>query len=349
MKGKRKAMAGFRITMADISRMAGVSVASVSKVVNGDFSRVSRETRERILRVVRETHYQPNRLARGLATKRTGILGLLVSDITNPFFAALAKGVEDRASASRYNVILCNTDDLPEREEAYVDILRQTAVEGVIVTGGERMQQGMLKERLTRWSIPFVTIERYIDESTVGVFLDNVKGTYMATRHLLDRGHRRIAFIGGDAALAPERNNRLAGYRDAMAGSDVGYDASLVRLGTYHIETGSRMSADLLDAGLGFTAVVCGNDLIAFGVVNALRERGRSVPDDVSVIGYDDIFMASMFQPHLTTIRQPIYRMGSYAIESLLALIQGEAVTERVRVFEPELVERDSVRSLREG
>ena len=344
MAAKRRTAGDFRITMADISRMAGVSVASVSKVVNGDYSRVSRETRERILRVVRETHYQPNRLARGLATKRTGILGLLVSDITNPFFAALAKGVEDRANASRYNVILCNTDDLPEREAAYADILRQTAVEGVIVTGGQRMDQGLLTERLSRWSIPFVTIERYIDEQTVGVFLDNVKGTFMATRHLLDKGHRRIAFIGGDAALATERNNRLVGYRDAMTGSDVGYDASLVRLGTYHIETGSRMIAELLDAGVGFTAVVCGNDLIAFGVVNALRERGRSVPEDVSVIGYDDIFMASLFQPHLTTIRQPIYQMGSYAVESLLSLVQERTVAQRVRVFEPELVERDSVR-----
>lgn len=332
------------VTIKDISKAANVSIATVSKVLNGDYSRVSEATKERVLKIAREMNYVPNRLARGLVSNHTHILGLIVSDITNPFFAEMAKGVENKAAKLGYNVILCNTDEDMAREAAYIDVLLQYNVDGVIITSSAISEnEHILKLRDN--ATPFVSIDRYIDDETYSVFLDNFKGSYVATEYVIKNGHRRIAYIGGDIMLKIP-NQRLEGYYKALDDYGIERDESLVRLGTYHLESGYDAACNLLDSGCKFTAIVCGNDLIALGAVRAIKERYLRIPDDISIIGYDNIYLATLMEPPLTTIKQPIYDMGDYAVDIMIKLINQEQVDPKIYYFVPELVERQSVKAL---
>jgi LacI family transcriptional regulator len=331
-------------TIKDISRLANVSIAAVSKVVNGDYSSVSETTKERILQIVKEMNYKPNRIARGLVTNKTNIIGLLVSDITNPFFATLAKGVEDRAGSYGYNVLLCNTDEKAEKESTYVDLLLQYNAAGVIVTSSSNPENKHILE-LAQYNTSFVSIDRSVSADTYSIFVDNFRGTYVSTEYLIQNGHTRLAFIGGEPP-GTGINQRLNGYLQALRDCKLQEDSQLICIDTYHSESGYKNVNMLLNKGLSFTGVVCGNDLIAFGVVKALKERGLRVPEDVSIIGFDDIYLAAMFEPGLTTIRQPIYDMGSHAVDVLIRLIKGEPVKEKLKYFGPELVERDSVTNI---
>ncbi|AEE96949.1 LacI family DNA-binding transcriptional regulator [Mahella australiensis] len=332
------------VTIKDISKKANVSIATVSKVLNGDYSRVSEATKEKILKIAREMNYVPNRLARGLVSNHTHILGLIVSDITNPFFAEMAKGVEDKAAKCGYNVILCNTDDDMDREAAYINVLLQYNVDGVIITSSAISDnQHILKLRDS--NTPFVAIDRYIDDDTYSVFLDNFKGSYIATEYIIKKGHKRIAYIGGDVMLKIP-NQRLEGYYKALGDYGMERDEKLVRIGTYHVESGYNDACALLDSGCQFTAVVCGNDLIALGVARAIKEHDLRIPDDISIIGYDNIYLSTLMDPPLTTIKQPIYDMGDHAVDVIIRLINGEQINEKIHYFIPELVERQSVRQL---
>ena len=331
-------------TIKDISRLANVSIAAVSKVTNGDYSSVSETTKERILKIVKELKYKPNRIAKGLVTNKTNIIGLMVSDITNPFFASLAKGVEDRAGSYGYNVILCNTDEKSEKEITYIDLLLQYNAAGVIVTSSPNPEKEHILE-LAENNTPFVAIDRSISTNNYSIFVDNFRGTYISTEYLIQKGHTKLAFIGGEPP-GTGINQRLNGYLQALRDYTLEENGELVCIDTYHSESGYKNANMLLDKGFSFTGVVCGNDLIAFGVIKALKERGLRVPEDISIIGYDDIYLSSLFDPSLTTIRQPIYDMGSHAVDVLIRLIKGENVIEKVKYFGPELVERDSVANI---
>jgi LacI family transcriptional regulator len=331
-------------TIKDIGRLANVSIAAVSKVVNGDYSSVSEATKERILKISKELNYKPNRMARGLVTSKTNILGLMVSDITNPFFAALAKGVEDRAGTYGYNVLLCNTDEKSEKEITYVDLMLQYNAAGVIVTSSSNPESEHILE-LAEHNTPFVSIDRSISSNNYSIFVDNFRGTYVAAEHLIKNGHTKLAFIGGEPP-GTGINQRLNGYLQALRDYKIEENCQLVCIDSYHSESGYRNVNMLLNKGLSFTGVVCGNDLIAFGVIKALKERGLKIPEDISIIGFDDIYLSALFDPSLTTIRQPIYEMGSHAVDVLIRLIKGENVIEKVKYFGPELVERDSVANI---
>jgi LacI family transcriptional regulator len=331
-------------TIKDISRLANVSTASVSKVVNGDYKSVSESTRDKILQIAKELNYKPNRLARSLVTNQTNILGLIVTDITNPYFSSLAKGVEDRAGSCGYNVILCNTDDNQAKEATYIDVLLEYNVAGVIITGMANPDSSQIQD-IVKSKIPLVSIDRYVSPDTISVFLDSFRGTYLSTEYLIKKGHKKIAFISGDAALKLP-NQRLNGYLQALRDYNMEEDKSIIKLGTYHMENGYETARSFLDNHADFTSIVCGNDLIAFGAIKAIKERGLSVPGDISVIGFDDIYLSSIFEPALTTIRQPIYDIGSYAVDVMIRLVKNEAVNQKIKYFGPEIIERDSVRNL---
>lgn len=331
-------------TIKDISRLAKVSTTAVSKVMNGDYRSVSEITRKRILQVAKELNYKPNRIARGLATNRTNIIGLIVTDITNPYYSSLAKGVEDKAGSCGYNVILCNTDDNAGKEATYIDVLLEYNVAGVIITGMTNPESSQIQEIVQR-KIPLVSIDRYISPEVISVFLDSFRGTYLSTEYLIQKGHGKIAFIGGDANLKLP-NQRLNGYLQALRDYKLQERADLIRLGSYHMEHGYRSTLSLLGSGADFTSIVCGNDLIAFGAIKAIKEKGLGVPDDISVVGFDDIYLSSMFEPALTTIRQPIYDIGGYAVDVMIRLVKKEKVNEKIKYFGPEIVERNSVKSL---
>lgn len=332
------------VTIKDISREAGVSTASVSKVLNGDYRNVSEETKNKILRIARELKYRPNRLARGLVNNRTNIIGLIVSDITNPYFAELAKGIENRADEAGYKLILCNTDEDEEKERSYINMTLEYNLDGVIITGSEKSTSNSIVE-LQSYNIPYVSIDREQGDEDYRVYVGNLEGSYIATEHIIKNGHTKIAFIGG-TGMPGSRNLRLEGYLKALTEYGIEPDDSLIKIGNYHKETGYDYAKFLIENGSEFTAIVCGNDLIAFGALNAIKDNGLKCPDDISLFGYDDIYLTELTDPKLTTIKQPSAEIGNYAMEVLLKLMKNEPVEEKVKCFVPYLVERDSVKRI---
>lgn len=330
-------------TIKDVSRLAGVSIASVSKVMNGDYSGVSEETKQRILEAAGQLQYRPNRLARSLVKKQTRIIGLLIPDVSNPYYADFAGGAEEEAERNGYNLILCNTQDRAEKEKKYLDMLLEYNVGGLILTG---ITEGYEESSriLRSCGVPYAVIDRMDPYAPIAFSSNGQRGTYLSTEYLIRLGHRDIAFIDGNgkAGLGAMENPRLRGYESAMRAYGFSVDPERMREGSFTIESGYRCAAQLLGEGIPVTAFVCTNDLIAFGVIKAVREAGRQVPQDVSVIGYDDIALCSCFEPKLTTIRQNSHEVGAQMCRMLLERIREERSDSVVRSAEPELIVRDS-------
>lgn len=330
------------ITIKDIARMADVSIATVSRVINHKNEGVSEETRSRILRIVKETDYYPNRIARGLVTKKTNILGLILPDITNPFFPGIARGVEDTASKYGYNIILCNSDNKSEKEETYINILTENNVDGIICTSVTGFNNERMKKHKQK-KIPFVFLDRSLYRENIPVvYSDGTYGMYEMVKYVIKEGHRRIAYISG-----PEDNSssaqRMTGYRQAIQMAGIPYDPDIVAIGSYQIKDGNECMRRLLESGHDFTAVVCANDLMAVGALDELKSREIKVPEEISITGYDDIYAAGITSPKLTTVAQPVYEMGCYAVEQLVGLIRGEKLVQSEIRLKPELIIRQSV------
>ncbi|REE56444.1 LacI family transcriptional regulator [Paenibacillus taihuensis] len=332
------------VTIKDISKEAGVSIAAVSKVINGDYSNVSSDTKNKILRIAKELNYRPNRLARGLVSNRTNIIGLIVPDIANPYFAELAKGIENNANKFGYKLILCNTDEDVEKANAYIDVLFEYNVDGVIISGSESSTSSRIQQ-LHNSNVPVVAIDGDLGAEAYNVYAGNLEGSFIATEHIIQSGHKLIAFIGGDGV--PGRGNlRLDGYLKAMRQYEISVNYDLIKLGNYQMETGYLYTKLLIESGQPFTSIVCGNDMIAFGALNAIKDKGLRVPKDISLIGYDDIYLTTMMEPKLSTIKQPLTEISSYAVEVLVKLMQKEEAGDKVKCFVPHLVCRDSVQKL---
>ncbi len=330
-------------TLKDVSRLAKVSIASVSKVINGDYSGVSEETKERILSSAQQLHYRPNRLARSLVKKQSKIVGLLIPDVSNPYYADLAKGAEEETERNNYNLILCNTQDRAEKERKYLNMLLEYNVDGLILTGLTDPYEEST-ELLHQYTVPYVVIDRTDPHAPAAFYSNGQRGTYLSTEYLIRLGHRKIAFVGGDEKAGPLGldSPRLHGYESALRAYGIPQDSHLIREGSYTIESGYRCARGLMESGGAMTAFVCTNDLIAFGVIKAVREMGLQVPRDISVIGYDDIALCSYFEPRLTTIRQDSRELGKNVCRMLLELAREERSGTVVRSVEPELIVRDS-------
>lgn len=327
-------------TIREVAEAAGVSVATVSRVVSGSEHRVAGATRSRVLAAVARLRYQPNLVAQGLKNRVTRMIGLIVPDISNPFFPAIARGIEDVANQAGLAVLLCNTYEDLAKERSYLALLRKRMVDGLIfaTVGANTEHLRMLR----RQRMPAVLIARApggVDMDAV--LVDNRRGEREAVEHLLRLGHRRIAFIGGPAIL-PVAGERLAGYRDALGAAGIRLDPTLVFDGGFRPEGGAAAVEALLRRRVKFTAIVAANDLMAIGAMEDLHRRGRRLPDDVAVVGFDDITFASLVEPPLTTIAQPKYQMGRLAMERLLELLNGGASRPRRLVLEPRLVVRES-------
>ncbi|BDG62356.1 LacI family DNA-binding transcriptional regulator [Caldinitratiruptor microaerophilus] len=333
-------------TIRDVARAAGVSQSTVSRALNGS-GYVSPATRARVLAAAAQLHFRPSHVARSLVSKATHTLGLLLPDITNPFFPAIARGVEDAAARAGYAVILCNTDRDPAHEEHYLAILRQRQVDGLVLIASS----AAVGHRIARADFPAVV---FVDRVPPGaeadaVVVDNREGVRTATRHLLGLGHRRIAFVGGSAGSGTSED-RLAGYLAALAEAGLNPDPGHIRAGDFTYDGGYAAGRALLGSPDRPTAVVAANDLMAIGVLRAAAELGLRVPDDVAVVGYDDIPLAGMLNPPLTTVAQPTYEMGERAARMLLERLAGKAPPEPRRVVLPaRLVVRRSCGAGRDG
>lgn len=328
------------VTIREVARQAQVSTATVSRVLNGS-GPVAEATRQRVRQAVIDLAYEPNAVARSLVSSSTHTIGILLPDISNPFFPELVKGVQLLADDRRYTLLLLNTEASAIREASALSTLRGKRVDGVVMVGlTTRPEQ--IKEVLGT-EIPVVVLDRAMRPGSFTVVrLDHARGAAMAMTHLVDLGHRRIAHIAGPRGLELSRQ-RSAAYRSALRRVGQPADPRLLLRGDFSELGGSVAVEQLLDAGVDFTAVFAANDLSAIGAIRALRTHGLRVPDDVSVIGFDDIQLAGYVTPALTTIRQPTYAMGRRAAELLIDAVQGTgSLTPRTVLFEPELVVRES-------
>lgn len=332
-------------TISDIAQRANVSKATVSRVINNKSEGVGEETKQRILDIIKELNYQPSLIARGLVTKRIHSIGLIIPDIANPFFPQLARGAEDSALKRGYNLFLCNSDNSLDKEKIYINAFIKKSVDGVILTSSlskSNSHYQLLKER----DIPFILLDRYIEgmEQETGVFLDNEEGAYQATNHLLRNGHERIAFISGPFSVTTAWH-RFLGFQKAHYDKGISIDYQLVREGEYRLETGREFIEELLAKNIPFSAVFAGNDMIAIGALKALKKHHIKVPGDVEVIGFDNIDLAALIEPALSTVAQPTYDMGALGANMLIDLIEGKEIKENNLHLKPELIFRETTRS----
>ena len=320
-------------TIADVARRSGVSTATVSRILSGS-APARPETRARVLAAARELGYRPSGVARALKRRETRTLGLVVTDITNPFYPQIVRAAEIAAHERGYGLVLANGEDDPVRELQHLELLVERRVDGIVIASSHLTRHHA--ERLDEITVPIVLVNDPIAHaSRPAITADHRLGTRLATEHLLELGHRRIGHI----SAPPEHvaaGLRQRGVIDAMRG----IGTPLVLEGDGGVAGGAAAVPALLEAGI--TAIVAYNDLTAIGALGALREQGARVPHDVSLVGFDDIPMAAWTEPPLTTVRQDTEALGRWAVERIIRALTGEpAAAERV-LLEPTLVIRYS-------
>lgn len=328
-----------RPTIYDVAQQAGVSIATVSKVINRT-GRISEKTRERITKIMDEMGYVPNLVASALSSKRTYMIGLLIPDISNPYFAEMARHIEDRAHELGYNIVICNTDNKVDKEREYLNFLQQKGVDGILLATGLAHPEslGLVKEK----NLPITLISREVPTSAVNtVLVDDFMGGYLATSHLLQLGHRDIAIIVESMDLASSRQ-RLKGYRSALEEYCVPFDEQWVAVSDFTIASGMEMAGRFLDRAVRPTAIFACNDLLAIGTIQAARARSLPVPEKLSVVGFDNTFLSGVIDPALTTVGQPIRELGSQAVDLLYRQMNEEEPVKQRIVLLPELVVRNS-------
>jgi len=326
-------------TLHDVARAAGVSIATVSATIN-QTTFVSPALQERVRKAVAEIGYHPDAIARSLKTRTTKTLGLIISDIANPFFTSLIRGVEDVANARGYTLVLCNTDERLDKEQAYVQLLRSRRVDGVIMAPVGGAEDYIDFE--TAVGAPVVFIDRRVPARADVVVVDNALGAREVVRHLIGLGHRRIGVITGLPKISTSEE-RLAGYQSALQGAGLRSDPALLKVGYSRLEGGYQAALELLALQHPPTAIFATNNLMAIGLMRAVAERRLRCPHDISVACFDDFDWASVFHPRLTTVAQPTYEMGSKAAEFLITRLTGGAIAEpQTCVLAPTLIIRDS-------
>ncbi len=329
------------VTMADIAEKAGVSTNTVSRALH-DKPDINDQTKEKILQIADELNYQPNRLAQGLRSSRTFTLGVVVADIQNPFFSGLLKGIEKAARGQRYSVIVQDTDEEYENEKSAVRTMLAEQIDGLLITPVQTDKQTIID--LKESGLPFVLLGRHFDGlDTHYVVTDDVQGAFIATEHLIDRGHERIAVIAGPDHISSSVE-RLKGYKQALEEHGLPVRESFILPGTVTMEEGYETTEELLALDPQPTAVICYSDFVAFGVIKAAREAGLEIPEDLAVVGYDDIFFSTCAEVPLTTVRIPKEKLGKRAFHTLIDLIEdNDAETPLKQIkLDTELVIRNS-------
>jgi LacI family transcriptional regulator len=320
--------------MKEIARKLGISTSTVSRA----FSRpemVRPELRERILKMARELNYKPNPIARAMVRGQSDFIGLVVPDITNPFFPAIVRGAEDEARKHGLNLIVCNSDGHVAKEKQYLHSLHDLTVAGVIVASASR-RDAYVAELAT--GIPVVVLDRRLSGSPVSqVNVDNYSGSKAVVDHLAGLGHRKLLYLSGPPLISTAED-RLRGFRDECCLRDIEFDVVRACFGVDDGYGAMKQAEPMMD---GTTGVVCANDLCAFGALARLAELGIPVPGRISVTGFDDIAFARIFSPSLTTVRQPTYEMGRRAVRAILSMRGGHA-PRQLLVLPTELVVRDS-------
>ncbi len=312
-------------TIHDVAKRAGVAAISVSRVINHS-GYVSPEMRERVEKAIEELGYVPNTLARSLRSRKTQMLALMVTDITNPFFTTVARGVEDTANEAGYTVIFCNTDESQAKEEQYLNVLLQKQVDGFLIVPTQSQPNAI--RQIQKHGTPVVTLDRRVPDVEVdSVRCDSVDGAYRLTRYLLSLGHKQIAMLSGAVGVSTA-DDRVKGYCQALAEAQVSLDPRYIFRGDFTQESGYAMTLQALHLPLRPTALIAANNFITIGALKALQETQLDVPEDIALVGFDDLPLAMVTFPFFTVIAQPAYEMGRKATECLLQRLKNPQAAE---------------------
>lgn len=320
-------------TIKDVAKIAGVSITTVSHVINKTRF-VSNELTQRVYQAMEELNYQPNILASSLRSGRTRTIGLIIPDISNLFFAEISRKIEDKGFEYGYSLILCNTDDDSAKEDRYIDVLLAKHVDGMIFISAGESERNLTKPLES--DIPVVIADR--DAAGINsdvVLIENQKGGYDATKFLISLNHRRIACISGPSLVTPSAQ-RVEGYKKALSEAKLQFSEDLLRMGDFRFERGEKAMWELLAIPEPPTAVFVCNDMMALGAMRAIKDFGLNIPEDISIVGFDDIPLASVVYPSLTTISQPISKMAELIVALLIEKIEIKQDQRRHKKVEPD-------------
>ncbi|HXW91691.1 MAG TPA: LacI family DNA-binding transcriptional regulator [Terriglobales bacterium] len=330
------------VTMRQIAERAGVSIGTVSHVIN-QTATVRPQLRERVIEAIRSMGYQPSALAQGLRKNRTNMLGMVIPDITNPFFPGVVRGVEDVAYKRSFRVILCNADNDSFKEASYVRELRSYHIAGLLIIPAVGGDIASHLRTYASASVPVVCMDRVPDGwKGDAVLVANREGAYLATRHLIQAGHRRLAIIAGPLGLT-NADERLKGFRRALKEARIEIEPEFVREASFDTESGYQAALQLLHMLPRPTAIFACNDLMAFGVLQAARELGLRCPEDLSIAGFDSLELTKFTAPPLTSVYQPGYQLGATAARLLMQRIDGLRSAPKRVLLPTELKKRNSV------
>ncbi|MEO6001599.1 MAG: LacI family DNA-binding transcriptional regulator [Opitutus sp.] len=328
-------------SLQEVAARAKVSIATVSRVLNKS-DKVVAETRAVVEQALRDLGYRPSRVARRLRMKdgRAHLVGLIIPDIQNPFYAEIARGVEDAAYAAEYALLLCNSDENLDKERFYLDVMTSESVDGVVLPPFDETDAAVIE--LVKTGMPVVCVDRSLAKvKTDLVEVDNYRGAFDAASHLIEKGHRNIGMIEGRTHVSTSRERRR-GYLDALAEAGIPVRKDLIRAGDFRQESGRLLAGELLDLRKPPTALFIFNNLMTVGALAAVHQRGLKVPKDVAIVGFDDLPWAESLDPPLTVVRQPAYDVGRQAMEMLLKrIMEPTRPPVTVRLL-PELVIRRS-------
>lgn len=319
-------------TIRDVAKHAQVSVATVSRVLNQK-GYVSKKAEEVVLAAIKELDFRPNAVARTLYNKSSRMIGLIVPDITNPFFPELARAVEDVALAYGYTVVLCNADEDIQKERNYLEALKQKYVDGIILTTNQ-----LTFSEVDEVGVPMVALDRIIGENIPTVVSTNKKGAEMATHHLVESGCTFIAHLRGPKGL-PTADERLSGFREVVEQTEV---ASVVVEADFHFEKSEKVTRELLMKHPSIDGIFASSDVTAAGAMKAIIKMGKRVPEDIQLIGFDGIPFGEMLVPSLTTIAQPIYEMGATAARLLIKLIEKKPIEGSYFELQTDIIKRET-------
>lgn len=324
----------------DVAKQAGVSRATVSRVLNNN-PKVDTDLRERVLAAAKALGYQPNRAARRLRAQSSNVIGLVISDIQNPYFLSVTRGVEDAAYAQQMNLILCNSDEDLDKERMYLHVMEAERVAGLIIVPAHSENSKDLNA-LKKAGIPIILLDRAVKNVQVDTLkVDNEHGAHEAISHLIKLGYRRIATIAGSCHVSTGLE-RYQGYKSALETAGITRDEALVKFGNFKTESGYTLANELLNAANPPDAIFIANNLMTLGALRALRERNVRVPEDIALVGFDDLPWSGELYAPLTAVAQPTYELGQEAMRLLLRRLADPKAPYQTVVLQPHLNIRES-------
>ncbi|SCH31339.1 MULTISPECIES: LacI family DNA-binding transcriptional regulator [unclassified Romboutsia] len=329
------------ITIKDVAKKAGVSISTVSRVIN-DSKPVTDEVKQKVLDVIKETGYIPNPLARSLVTKKSQLIGVIIPEVSDSFANEILNGVEEIAKMYDYEILLANTYSDKEQELKSINLLRAKQVEGIVMISWKVEEEHV--DYMQRCGIPACYISKTArDYDIYTVSTSNIDATYDMTKYLLDKGHEKIAFIMTSQDDTILERERLTGYEKALSERNINLNEKLIKHGTTTYEGGYKSMKEMLEEGIIPHAAFVTGDEAAIGAINAICDAGYRVPEDISVAGFNDVKIAKMYRPKLTTVHQPLYDMGAVAIRMVIKMINKEELNEKKIELPYRIEERESV------